>query len=170
MAAGSGLGEADRLRRDRRERPRRGGRERDNGSPGRKHQLRHRLAPLINGAEDVWAGACRGLPGGQRPTLAPVTTITSKVTGKILDALATPLCASVAEKVDAVVAATIPRGAIQPMKPRSPAGRSVPAAQARDADVERGGQPSAGRAVQLDLAGQRRGQPGLRAVGRVPDG
>jgi hypothetical protein len=53
-------------------------------------------------------------------------TITSKVTGKILDAAATPLCGGVAEKVDAVAAATIPRGAIQPVKPRSPAGRPVP--------------------------------------------
>jgi hypothetical protein len=36
VAVGSRFGEADRVRRDRRERPRRGGRERDNGPPRKR--------------------------------------------------------------------------------------------------------------------------------------
>ena len=43
----SRFGEADRMRRDRREQPTRGGRERDNGSPGRRHsaaRLRRRVS------------------------------------------------------------------------------------------------------------------------------
>jgi hypothetical protein len=38
-------------------------------------------------------------------------------------------------------------------------GEQLVAAQPGDADVERGGEPPAWRAVELDLAGQRRGQP-----------
>jgi hypothetical protein len=40
----SGFGEADRVRRDRRERPRLGGRERDTGSPRKTACTQHRSA------------------------------------------------------------------------------------------------------------------------------
>ena len=57
------------------------------------------------------------------------------VTGRIFDA--PPMCwaTSVAEKVEAVAAATMPRGAIQPVNARSPAVMSVRSV-ARKADRE----------------------------------
>ena len=60
-----------------------------------------------------------------RPYRATVATITRNATGRILDAPPTWLAASSAPKVDAVAAATIPRGAIQPMNARSPLVSSV---------------------------------------------
>ena len=51
--------------------------------------------------------------------------MTRKVTGRILDAPPTWLAASVAPKVEAVAAATMPRGAIQPVNARSPLVSSV---------------------------------------------
>ena len=51
--------------------------------------------------------------------------MTRKVTGRILAAPPTWLATSVAANVEAVAAATMPRGAIQPMNARSPLVRSV---------------------------------------------
>ena len=61
--------------------------------------------------------------GAARPLT--VTTITRKVTGKILDAPPIPLATRPTPNVEAVAAATIPRGAIQPMNARSPFARSL---------------------------------------------
>ena len=60
-----------------------------------------------------------------RPYRVTVATITRKVAGRILDAPPIPLAARAVPNVEAVAAATIPRGAIQPMNARSPFGRSV---------------------------------------------
>ena len=60
-----------------------------------------------------------------RPYRATVATMTRKVTGRIFDAPPTWWAASVAAKVVAVAAATMPRGAIQPMNARSPLVSSV---------------------------------------------
>ncbi len=54
-----------------------------------------------------------------------MATITRNVTGKIFDAPPTCCAASWAENVDAVAAATMPRGAIHPVNSRSPVVRSV---------------------------------------------
>ena len=68
-----------------------------------------------------------------RPYRVTVTTITRKVTGRILDAPPIPLATRPAPNVEAVAAATIPRGAIQPMNARSPFVRSLLSVAAKDA-------------------------------------
>ena len=60
-----------------------------------------------------------------RPYKVTVATMTTNVTGRIFAAPPMPLATRPAAKVEAVAAATMPRGAIQPMKPRSPPLRSV---------------------------------------------
>src|ERR1035438_2903352 len=60
-----------------------------------------------------------------RPYRVTVTTMTTNVTGRVLAAPPMPLAARPAANVDAVAAATMPRGAIQPMNARSPVVRSV---------------------------------------------
>ena len=75
------------------------------------------------GAGDAEPGRATGT--AVRPYRATVATMTRKVTGKILDAPPTWLAASVAPKVVAVAAATMPRGAIQPVNARSPLVSSV---------------------------------------------
>ena len=73
VAAVSRFGEADRMRRNRRERPRHGGRERDNEPPRKtapsSHEPRDRVSSVDQRrAEDVRAGARRpGPPQGRRP-------------------------------------------------------------------------------------------------------
>nr|WP_328974295.1 hypothetical protein [Streptomyces canus] len=49
-----------------------------------------------------------------------VPTITRKATGKIFSAPLSPRSTRLAENADAVAAATMPRGAVHPMKARSP--------------------------------------------------
>ena len=73
----------------------------------------------------------RAMGAAVRPYRVTVATITTKVAGRILDAPPIPLATRPAVNVEAVAAATIPRGAIQPMNARSPFLRSVPGGRER---------------------------------------
>lgn len=62
-----GSGVADRARRDRREQPRHGGRELDDGTPRRRHHVSHRdvcQQPDRSVVAERWAGAVLGSEGG----------------------------------------------------------------------------------------------------------
>src|ERR1700733_8381135 len=87
--AGSRFGVADRMRRDRRERPRRGGRERDTGSAEEDGNVQHRM-PCRMACHDqrhdgVRAGACRPGPPRQEagvrvgPRRAPIGRLSTRM-------------------------------------------------------------------------------------------
>ena len=88
---------------------------------------RHRRRPAAAGCGPGRVTRSRRAAGiAVRPYKVTVATITTNVTGRILAAPPMPLATRPAANVDAVAAATMPRGAIQPMNARSPFPRSVP--------------------------------------------
>ena len=93
----------------------------------RPRSMTQRAPPTSSGRERAGRPTRnrRATGAAVNPYTVTVATITTNVTGRILAAPPMPLATRPAVNVDAVAAATIPRGAIQPTNARSPFPRSV---------------------------------------------